>query len=455
MRNRFVYIALVLSLIILVWLGRIYITKNRLQMQYTKDVERTYQVIIALHNCEQLLADAETNHRGYLLTRSDVFREFYDQYLSKADSAVNQLEKMTADNPSQRVNLKLLRPAIRERIIIMQDNITLTGKEPDYTERLKKGKFAMDKVRFYTDMMEKEEYSLLKYRNQEKFRYQELNFSFLTYTFFFACLVCIAAILLILRELRMRIRSQKMLEQSLFELRQSNDEFEQVSFAVSHDLQEPLRKIRTLSTLLTKKYGEHLGAEEKDVLSRMDRSTERMHGLLDNLIDFTNLINRSEKFVPVSLDKCFRQALAKVTVNTEAELIMHAELPVIRGFEQQLVLLFSQLLSNSIQYKHPDRKVVFEVDYAIVDTPHLRNVIKKGMARQYYRVTIKDNGIGFDNVFQERIFVLFQRLHSQNEYNGKGIGLTIARRIMTNHYGYIEASGVKDEGASFTLYFPV
>lgn len=455
MSNRFVYIALLLSLIILVWLGRTYTTRNKLQMQYTRDVEHTYKAIIAMRNCEQLLADAETNFRGYLLTKSDLFKESYHQNLGKADSAVNHLEKMIADNPSQRVNLKLLRPAIADRINLMQYNISLTGKEPDYTERLKKGRFAMDKVRFYIDMMEKEEYSLLQLRNQEKLRNQELNFAFLAYSFFFACLLCVTSILLILRELRMRIRSQKMLEESLFELRQSNDEIEQVSFAVSHDLQEPLRKIRTLSTLLSTKYGEHFGLEEKDVLNRIERSAERMHGLLDNLIDFTNLINRSDKFAPVNLDKCFRQALAKVTANTEAQLVMHTELPVINGYEQQLVLLFSQLLSNCIQYKHPDRTIVIEVDGGTKDTPDLRHIRKKKTATHYYAMTIRDNGIGFDNVFQERIFVLFQRLHSQNEYSGKGIGLTIARRVMTNHYGYIEASGVKDEGAIFTMYFPL
>ncbi|MCW3088400.1 MAG: histidine kinase, partial [Sediminibacterium sp.] len=184
------------------------------------------------------------------------------------------------------------------------------------------------------------------------------------------------------------------------------------------------------------------------------RSTERMHGLLDNLIDFTNLINRSEKQSPVPLERPFKLAFEKVMGHNEVDLVMEQELPVVAGYEQQLVLLFTQLLSNAFQYRDAGRKLVIEVTASISDGTSVRGILTKTAAR-YQVVTIKDNGIGFDNVFHERIFVLFQRLHNQTEYTGKGIGLTIARRVMTNHYVYILASGIKGEGASFTLYFPI
>jgi CHASE3 domain sensor protein len=123
MKNRFLYIALVLSIGILLWLGRIYIQQNKLQLRYTGEVERTYRVIITLHNCEQLLTDAESAQRGYLFTGKEAFKTFYALSVSRIDSTLDQLQSSTADNITQRVNFKLLEPAIRERLALMNLNL--------------------------------------------------------------------------------------------------------------------------------------------------------------------------------------------------------------------------------------------------------------------------------------------------------------------------------------------
>jgi light-regulated signal transduction histidine kinase (bacteriophytochrome) len=294
------------------------------------------------------------------------------------------------------------------------------------------------------------EYLLLAHRNQEKDHYRQLNDSFLRYTFLAACLVFLCSVVMLIRELRTRIRVQKMLEKTIFELKQSQEEIGQVSFAASHDLQEPLRKIRTMSTLLTKKYASQIASDEKDIITRMDRSAEQLHKRLENLIDFINLVSHPEQSKQVQLEHVFRYAFAKTSA--EATIVLHktVQLPVVQGYEQQLTLLFLQLLSNSVRYRHPERALELTVTYSIQENPSFKNGEHNGH-RSYHMIALRDNGIGFDQAFNEKIFLLFQRLHNKEEYSGQGIGLTIARRIMTNHYGLIEAAGIKDEAAIFTF----
>jgi signal transduction histidine kinase len=453
MKNRFLYIALLLSVGILFWLGRIYVQQNKQQMHYTGEVEHTYRVIITLHNCEQLLTDAESAQRGYLLTGKDAFRTTYQLAVSRIDSVITRLKEGTSESVKQRVNIKLLEPAIRNRIALMNLNIEKKELHKESEIDLIHSKLLMDKIREYGDEIEKEEYFMLEYRSQEKNRYTQLNDSFLRYTFILACIVFLASVLMIIRELRTRVRVQKMLEKTIFELKQSHEEIGQVSFAASHDLQEPLRKIRTMSTLLTKKFAAQLASDEKDIIQRIDRSAEQLHNRLENLIDFINLVSHPEKATDVNLEHVFRYAFAKTSA--ESAIILHKteQLPVIQGYEQQLTLLFLQLLSNAVRYRHPERPLEITIGYSIEESSALKHT-DSSARRRYHMITIRDNGIGFDQSFNEKIFLLFQRLHGKEAYGGQGIGLTIARRIMTNHYGFIEAAGVKDEAAIFTLWFP-
>jgi signal transduction histidine kinase len=450
MKTRFIYIALLLSLVVLIWLGRIYLVRQGQQIRYTKEVDRTYQAIITLRNTEQLIVDAETSQRGYMLTHLARFRTPYETAVHRIDSSLAHLKEIIHDNPSQRVNIKLLEPAIHERLQILSENMEMRSDQKDFIPRLEKGKLIMDKIRTYIAEMEKVEYNLLGFRENEKNRFLELSISFLKYAFVLACIIFLGSIAMIIYELRTRIRTQKILEKTIFELKQSNEEIEQVSFAVSHDLQEPLRKIRTLSTLLTSKYASSFDSDEKDIIERIDRSTERMHNLLANLIDFTNLVNQTQQSGPVDLDILFMQTFSKLMGDGETALTKQTVLPVIEGYNHQLTLLFSQLLENSLKYRQPGRKLSIDVSYELSGK---RSWLKNG-AKPYHIIRITDNGIGFDKSFNERIFVLFQRLHAKEDYPGQGTGLTIARRIMTNHYGSIEADGKKGEGASFTLFFP-
>ena len=114
-----------------------------------------------------------------------------------------------------------------------------------------------------------------------------------------------------------------------------------------------------------------------------------------------------------------------------------------------------QVLDNAVKFKHPLRQLVINVTYRITAEGSMRDMLKDKRTPRYHQVTITDNGLGFDNDFKEKIFVLFQRLHNQDDYPGKGTGLALAKRIMANHYGHIEAHAENGSGATFSMYFPV
>jgi light-regulated signal transduction histidine kinase (bacteriophytochrome) len=243
----------------------------------------------------------------------------------------------------------------------------------------------------------------------------------------------------------------------VLDLKRSHEELEQIAYAVSHDLQEPLRKIQIFSNrmLVVKKEG--LDDEGKVTLQRINTSAGRMHELIDDLMNLTSLVKEEHKD-EVNLNSTLQIAIndldskikdKHVTVNREA-------LPVITGHPRQLQLLFRSLLDNAIKFSKEDTPPVISLRYDRVNGEELKEINPSMKMLQFERITIADNGIGFEDKFITKIFRVFQRLHNQeSEYAGKGIGLAICQRVMVNHNGYILAHGHPEVGATFKLYFPV
>lgn len=456
-KNVLIYGLFILSVPVLCWLGFSYINRSREEIKYTASVEHTYRVIISAQYCEKLLLDAESKQRGFFITGDDHFKTSADLSVTRIDSAWNALRLLTVDNSKQRVNLHLLKMSIDQRLLLLKQNFDISPKDVNRVQRMASGQLLMDKIHVYISAIEEEEGKLLVTRNNARDRYQALNFNFVKYAFLFACLICVAAVFLIIRELKTRIRAQKLLEKTVLDLKRSNEEVEQITFAASHDLQEPLRKIRTLSTLFAKKMSPLIGEEEKDILGRIERATGKMQLLINDLVDFTVLLNTQEEPSLIDLDQLCKNAFEKYQTGEKSiKLNMHATLPRIKAHKQQLTILFTQLIDNAIKYREPSRELVIDVRYRITDAGNFSDKLlgKESIAR-YHVITISDNGTGFDNAFREKIFQIFQQLHAPGSYTGKGMGLAMVRRIMTNHYGYIEANGNKGNGASFCMYFPL
>lgn len=238
------------------------------------------------------------------------------------------------------------------------------------------------------------------------------------------------------------------------ELGRSNRELEDFAFIASHDLQEPLRKIRAFSARITELYNDKIDDKGKDYLSRMDNAAARMSLLISDLLALSRVTTKGKAFKEVNLDALVDGVIDDLEIAiSESEAHINIDtLPVVEGDESQLRQLFLNLLSNALKFKRPDNPPVVSVKVEQCQAPatHLEDITS-----DWLKITISDNGIGFEQNYSEKIFTPFQRLHSRAEYQGTGIGLSVCRRIVERHGGQITAQGEVNKGATFTLVLPV
>jgi PAS domain S-box-containing protein len=240
----------------------------------------------------------------------------------------------------------------------------------------------------------------------------------------------------------------KALQRSNDELKKSNNELEQFAYVASHDLQEPLRKIQTFASRLMETESASLSDRGKDYFVRMQAASQRMQQLIEDLLSFSRTSNNGDLlFEQTDLSAILLRVKEQLSDQIELKQakITCDPLPVLPVIAFQVEQLFTNLLNNALKFS----RLLPVINITLDNKPAMVAGIP------YYKIIITDNGIGFDAQFNERIFQVFQRLHARNEYAGTGIGLAICKKIMDNHHGYISAEGKLDEGAVFSLLFPI
>ncbi|MRS61686.1 PAS domain-containing protein [Larkinella terrae] len=247
------------------------------------------------------------------------------------------------------------------------------------------------------------------------------------------------------------------LSQANVDLKRSNDNLQQFAYVASHDLQEPLRKIQSFSSLLTQQLNEQLNEEGKDHLQRIMAAGARMSTLIKDLLAYSRISTRQQVFGPVSLEAIMAEVLVTLDWNISqsgAQITVDA-LPVVRGDESQLGQLFQNLLANSIKFVTPGQLPQIRVDYFLRPQSELPPGVQPSEeSAMYHQIDVQDNGIGFDEKYANRIFQVFQRLHGKSEYAGTGVGLAICQRVVDNHGGAITARSQPGQGAVFSVYLP-
>lgn len=247
------------------------------------------------------------------------------------------------------------------------------------------------------------------------------------------------------------------LENYTEELQRSNEDLEQFAYVASHDLQEPLRKIRAFGDRLAAKYGSKLEGQGVDYIQRMQSAAARMQTLIEDLLSFSR-VSRGVA-VPEVLDmaKVLREVIEDLDaqVRREEAVVRVGIVPAILGDRTQVKRLFQNIISNGIKFHKPDEKPVVEIRGHKEKSTLLNARFGLSLTEpEYAIVTVKDNGIGFDEKYTEKIFTLFHRLHGRNEYEGTGIGLSICRKIVNNHKGYITAHSTENVGSEFIIILP-
>lgn len=238
------------------------------------------------------------------------------------------------------------------------------------------------------------------------------------------------------------------------ELERSNNELEQFAYIASHDLQEPLRKIQTFTDLIQINKSDAQRTEE--YYKKITAAASRMSNLIREVLNFSRL-SKTDKDLFTLVD--LNSLVDEIAVDFELQLkdknahLNVGRLPVVNGISLQLTQLFSNLISNSLKFSkdNPEVKIISR----IISKEEALAFPQLNQAKQYAEITVSDNGIGFDQKHADQIFTIFQRLNSDTNYKGTGIGLAICKKVVQNHGGYISASGKPGEGATFNIYLPV
>jgi signal transduction histidine kinase len=244
-------------------------------------------------------------------------------------------------------------------------------------------------------------------------------------------------------------------EKRAAELIIANKELLAFTYISSHDLQEPLRKIQTFVTIILKKENDNLSDIGKYNFQRMQDAASRMQQLIDDLLAFSRIATTELKFEKTDLNLILEEVKAELkdTIQEKNATIEAKELGSAKIIAFQFRQLMYNLISNALKFSQPDIPSHIVVSSSTVKGSKLNNE-KLSPEKNYCHITIKDNGIGFEPHFNERIFEVFQKLHGKEVYSGTGIGLAIVKKIVENHNGIIIATSALKKGATFDIYFP-
>jgi light-regulated signal transduction histidine kinase (bacteriophytochrome) len=225
-------------------------------------------------------------------------------------------------------------------------------------------------------------------------------------------------------------------------LSRSNAELEQFAYVASHDLQEPLRMVRGYTSLLARRYQGKLDKQADEFIAYATDGANRMQGLIQDLLSYSRVGTKSKQFARIDCEAVIAQTLTalQVAIQESGARVMRDQLPIVMGDETQLGQLFQNLIGNALKYRNSRAPEV-----------HISCAQKAGE----WVFAVKDNGIGIDPQYHERIFLIFQRLHGKAEYPGTGIGLAVCKKIVERHGGKIWVESELGRGATFIFALPM
>jgi signal transduction histidine kinase len=414
-----------------------------------RGVTHTYQVLEKLDDVQIYMTDAETEQRGYVLTGEDSFLASYERALGQLLQNLKAVRALTGDNPSQQRSLDRLEPLIAAKLDELQDRIQVrngqglaAGVE---AVRAGPGRRSTDQIRADISAMKQEENSLLVLRSLELEASSRTAGIVIVIGEVLAFLFLFAAGFVVQQELRQRKLAEEEvrrlnadLAERAKDLERSNVELQQFAYVASHDLQEPLRTVASFTQLLAKRYHNKLDDKARDFINYAVDGCKRMQGLIDDLLVLSRVGTRGKPFETVACDAVLDLVLKnlQLAIRDSGAVITRDPLPTIFAEELQLTQLFQNLLANAIKFHAAD-----------VPRIHI-SAEPQGAA---WKIMVRDNGIGISPDQKDRIFVIFQRLHTKKQYPGTGIGLAICKKIAERHGGRIWVEPSPGGGSTFSF----
>jgi len=423
-------------------------------------VVHTYQVMGQLDGILQGMTDAETGERGYILTGDDSYLAPYRRGLSEVRETSAAVRKLTADNPHQQSSLNAVEPLIAERLRELQERIQVRRNAGlaagAAAMREGAGKEYMDRVRATISAMKSEEERLLTLRSAELATSSRKTRTVLVLGELLAILSLGIAGFIIHAEMQHRRQAEDQvrklnadLERRVAErtaelaerakdLERSNMELQQFAYVASHDLQEPLRTIASFTQLLAKRYGDKLDDKAREFIAFAVDGSKRMQTLINDLLSFSRVGTQGRRLVSVSTDAVLDAVLKNLKRGIEESraIITRDPLPIVLADELQLSQILQNLIGNAIKFRRNQAATVH---------------IGAERTASGWNISVRDNGIGVAPEHSERIFVIFQRLHTKTQYPGTGIGLAICKKIAERDGGRIWLEPTPGGGSTFTF----
>lgn len=405
-------------------------------------VIHSYQVIEGTDNLLSDLENMETAQRGYVITGQQSFLEPYTTSLPDVDKQFQALQVLTSDNAVQRQYLSSIKPLIAAKIADLQNSISLRTNEGFAVAQVNvatdQGKAIMDSIRAVVANMQTEETGLLQTRTNDLAQTDAATEVIVIWGSIIGLLAALLVDCIINRFVIGEIVQKPLLDAAL----KANKEMEAFSYSVSHDLRAPLRAIDGFTQILVEDYGGKLDDEGKRIAGIIRTSTKQMGTLIDDLLAFSRLGRQEIKKIPIDMgvlaDETYK-AIRQASPDRNIEFTM-GTLPNINGDADMIRQVWVNLFTNAIKFTGKKEKAKIEVGST-----------SDGDMVTYY---IKDNGAGFDMQYVGKLFGVFQRLHSIEEFDGNGIGLSNVKRIIERHGGKVWAEGKVGEGATFYFALP-
>lgn len=454
-----VILVFVMGLISIYSLNRL--EKSIVDSLHTKDILQTSD---ELYNS---IIETESSLRGFLLSRSESYRERYLFHKDRIPRLLDSLKSMTTDNPMQQKNLKDLSLTIKERVIMFEDAFAYSnqfGNMSGYmaNNRIQQAVDVSDKIKAQIAVVNNGEQVILKDRTTGLFRYLNLLPGF----FIFLALISFGTAGLAFYSIYQYNTAQKIsdrqiaayqnqLKEQIQRLNVSNDELAQFAYVASHDLQEPLRKITAFSDLLLEQYKSQLQGDGELYLQRISGSAGRMRNLITDLLNYSR-VSRANAIEEIDLNLVYSQVKddLEILIKEKKAVMKAGDLPVVKGDLSEFRQLFQNLLTNALKFSKSDQPPSIQIQAEPATDEDTWRLPEKRPGLHYLVIRFIDNGIGFEPEYADKIFVIFQRLHGRDSYEGTGIGLAICKKIAEKYGGTIYATSTPGQGATFTVILP-
>ncbi len=426
-------------------------------------VAHTHLVMEKLDAVLTNILDIESGERGFILTGQAEYLDAHNIALDRVRQNLNDIRDLTGDNSNQKRMLDRLEQMIFERLGIARGEVELSTREGPAagaeSVRAGSGEKLTNQIRDEIGQMNQEENRLLKLRMEDAAissrHARTASVSGVVLAIAFLCLAGImvgqeieqrgsaeAEVRAFNAELEQRVADRTAeLNERAKDLTRSNSELQQFAYVASHDLQEPLRMVASFTQLLAKRYGDKLDDDARDFINYAVDGATRMQTLISDLLEYSRVGTQGKPFVFTDTNALLQKVLESLrfAIEESGAMISSDPLPMVMADPQQLGQLFQNLLTNAIKF-HGE------------EPPHVRISIERNGGD--WKISVRDNGIGISQEYAERIFVIFQRLHTKTEYPGTGIGLAICKKIVERHCGRIWIEPSPGAGTTFCFTIP-